>query len=665
MSEFLSPEDILGAGGLVAQRLKHYEVRPQQLEMALAVDRALCERQHLIVEAGTGVGKSFAYLVPAILAVARPKERGGMRRIVISTHTISLQEQLLTKDIPFLNAVVPYEFSTVLVKGRTNYVSLRRLRLAAERAHSLFGDEQEWKQIADLVTWSRSTTDGSLSDLPFKPLPQVWEEVSSTRDNCLGKKCPTYNSCFYFAARRRMYHAQLLVVNHALFFTDLALRDQEAGFLPEYDAVILDEAHSIESVAGEHFGLRLSSGQVAFALFRLFNPHTQRGLCRLKILSHLSAEVQKCLDVSRAFFEAVLDHMGGITMRRVARPLKLDNPLSPALLELGDKVRESVARATNESEEMDIQSAAQRLLDLSVTLSAWLNQQMDGSVYWIEVTQSRRGHPRVELAAVPVVIGPVLREKLFNRVHPVILTSATLSTGRKPSFEFFQSRIGLSQAEKLRLGSPFDYRRQAQLILLQDMPDPSSDAEQYEAMLPVMIRRYVERTDGRAFVLFTSYQALRGVKTALIDWLMSHNLALISQDEYPSRAKMIEDFRKNPRSVLFGTDSFWQGVDVPGDALKNVIITKLPFSVPDHPLLEARLERIRRTGGNPFRDYQLPEAVIKLRQGFGRLIRTKTDTGMVVILDPRIHTKAYGRLFLESLPECEVIYESVGVEAKS
>lgn len=658
MTTHITPQDILGPQGWIAQRLPNYETRPQQWEMAEAVDEALRRGEHLIVEAGTGTGKSFAYLVPAILAVSRPKSEGGLRRIIISTHTINLQEQLITKDIPFLNAVIPYEFSAVLVKGRNNYLSLRRLGLAADRARTLFADEDDWNQIAEIVRWSRSTTDGSLSDLPIRPAPYVWDEVASSKDNCMGKSCKTYSQCFFYAARRRIYNAHILVVNHALFFSDLALRRDEAGFLPDYDAVILDEAHSIDSVAAEHFGLQVGSGQVAYTLIRLYNPSTQRGLCRQKALEHLQTEVIQCLQISREFFEAILDHMGELSELRVREPLAVDNRLSPALEQLAEKLRVAATRIADESERLDATAAANRVDSLAQSLSDWLAQSIPDSVYWIEINRSRRGVPRVQLSAAPVDLGPLLRAELFNVVPSVILTSATLATGRKPSFDFFQSRIGLTRAKTLRLGSPFDYRRQAKLVLVRDVPDPATDAEKYEAVATAMIRRYVQRSGGRAFVLFTSYDALRKATACLSSWLAAENLLLISQLEYPSRAKMLEDFRSNPRSVLFGTDSFWQGVDVPGDALQNVIITKLPFSVPDHPLLEARLEKIRKSGGNPFRDYQLPEAIIKLRQGFGRLIRTKTDTGMVVILDPRIHTKYYGRQFLESLPECEIVYES-------
>jgi len=667
----LTSADILGPEGRIAGRMKQYEKRPEQLAMADAVAAAIAEQRHLVVEAGTGVGKSFAYLVPAILATAeapapRPAAKNGkrveddddaddaagIRRIVISTHTISLQEQLIEKDLPLLRAVMPVEFTAVLVKGRGNYISLRRTKSAMERAGSLFSDESEIRQLRELVTWTKTTTGGSLSDLSFRPLPQVWDEMRSDSSNCMGRKCPTYKQCFYYQARRRVSNAHILIVNHALYFSDLALRRAGASILPNHDIVIFDEAHTIEHVAGDHLGLSVSSGQIEYSLNKLYNDRTNRGL----LVAYKFGDAQQVVMECRFRMEEFFDDLGGWLERhaasngRVREPEIVSNRLSPALDKLAKLVRKHGDRL-KEAEKQDFTSAADRLSALAGEIEAWRKHQVSDSVYWIEQTTTRRGRPKLSLAAAPIDVGPVLREHLFEKVPTVVLTSATLAIGREASFDFFKSRIGLTQAKGLRLGSPFNYKEQAELIMLDGMPDPA-DKDAYDRACVDMIRRYVERSNGHAFVLFTSYESLRKAVEQLTPWMANHDLKIFSQAEGMPRTQMIEGFKNTPRSVLFGTDSFWQGVDVPGEALQNVIITKLPFSVPDQPLLEARLEAIRSRGGNPFMEYQLPEAVLKLKQGFGRLIRTKQDRGMVVILDPRVRTKPYGRIFLESLPEC-------------
>ncbi|MFI4890660.1 MAG: ATP-dependent DNA helicase [Steroidobacterales bacterium] len=619
--------EIFGADGPLARALPNYAYRPEQATMAAALELALTHLEPLIVEAGTGTGKTFAYLVPALLSG---------RSVIISTGTRTLQDQLFRRDVPLLARALGMPVKFALLKGRANYLCRHRLDLAMQQGELLGGKAAGGRLLARIARWAASTRSGDLAELTDVPEQSpVWPSISSTRENCLGQECPQFAHCHVFEARRNAQAADIVVVNHHLLLADMALKDEGFGdLLPGAEAVILDEAHQIPDIAAQFFGLSWSARQ-AHVLLRDTGAELKAAAVHSPAIAAQIAELQLRLD------SLGRDLSAGNARRDWTA---LADSVVEALADLPGAFGELAARLEALGTGAGTANCARRASGLQGALIELLNIEEGAGVRWVETAPGGW-----TLQFTPFEIAARLRAYVESRPCAWVFTSATLAIG--DDFSHFSSRIGLPDARTLRIDSPFDYRRQALIYLPPNMPQPNDPA--YAAAFIERCAPLLEASGGRAFLLYTSYRALAEGLEALKRRFPDPPFPVLVQGQAP-REVLLTQFRELGNAVLLATASFWEGVDVKGEALSIVAIDKLPFAAPDDPLLAARLEGIRRKGGNPFMDYQLPQAVLALKQGAGRLIRDADDFGVIMIGDPRVRTKAYGRAFLEALPPCPV-----------
>ncbi len=685
---------LLAPGGALWNVHDGYEDRPGQREMLGAVTRRFNDGGAAVVEAGTGTGKSLAYLLPA----ARWALLNG-EKTVVSTNTINLQEQLVGKDLPLVKRLLGEDVSWALVKGRGNYVSIRRAMLAAESQASLFEDDRSG-EMASILEWIRSTEDGSLSDLPFTPADDTWEEVRSDPDICLRARCPHFQACFYQRARRRAASAELLVVNHHLLFTDLAVRRatqnySQAAVLPAYDRLILDEAHNVEDAATSHLGVELTRRGLFRMLSRLDHRGrgiltavqegltaggTEAGSLRERVENRVRPELSRSQAELAGFVEAletlVTPDQGAARLgpsgigEPVERPevrerldavLATFGALERELAELRRRLElaEDIAQGL-EGRLLDLRSVERRLAAAAAGLRLVLDPGEDAAAWvrWLEL-RGRGRRVNLALAAAPIELGSLLRESLFGRVRTAILTSATLTTRR--TFDFLRGRLGLEpealatldepfEVEERVMASPFDYERQVLVAVPTDLPPAEVGGDEFQQATADVVRDLAGHSDGGVFALFTSHAALRRVAELLRAEGVDTSWPLFVHGE-DHRPRLVSRFVDAGRGILLGTSSFWEGVDVPGHPLRGLVIQKLPFKVPTEPITAARMEALERAGASAFHDFMLPHAALRLKQGFGRLIRARTDRGAILILDDRLVAKRYGRYLRDSLPE--------------
>jgi len=617
-------EDIFGEGGLLEKCHPGYEYRGSQLEMARVVEEAFAKKRHAIVEAGTGTGKTLAYLIPAL--------RSG-RRVVISTATKALQEQLFQKDVPFVRQHFAPNLKVALMKGRGNFLCLQKT--AQLEGQPLLKDMEEIDWFSQIRDWSQASETGDRVELGFLPDDSdLWHRLDARRDTCTGRKCPDFERCFITRMQQRAAEADLIIVNHALFFADLALKQDDFGsIIPEYSAVIFDEAHEIEDVASDYFGRKTSGHRFdelardmeqALRVAQIGSPALLRRATRLR-------------EKAKTFFESFPEREGRFDFPPAERAAFRERNADTydALVQALRGLETDLTALPTHPE--DITNIARRSAELRGELAFLIESEEKGFVYWYE----RRGKT-VFLTATPIDVSAILRERLFAQFDTVILTSATLAVGRK--FDFLRQRLGVEMALEKVLDSEFDFQGQAILYIPTGIPDVRDPGFINKAAQEVM--RILEVTRGRAFCLFTSYNQMREIYERVRPRVPFPTLL---QGTAP-RPALLERFRKTPNAVLFATASFWQGVDVPGEQLSCVIIDRLPFAVPSDPVVSARVRAVNEDGRNAFLEYQVPEAVLALKQGFGRLVRSRKDRGVLVLLDDRISRMRYGSVFLESLP---------------
>ena len=627
----ITMEEVFGPSGMLAKCHRGYEFRAAQLEMAEMVDAAFACHQHALIEAGTGTGKTLAYLIPAI--------RSG-RRVVISTATKSLQEQLFQKDIPFLRKHFAPELKVALLKGRNNFACREKVRLMSGQPVLRGMDEVDW--FAQIKDWEKLTETGDRAELNFLPDDaELWNRIDARRETCTGQKCPQFQQCFLTAMRQRAHEADILIVNHHLFFADLALKQDDFGsILPEYGVVIFDEAHEIEDVASDYFGQEISSWQ--------FDELARDSEQMLRVLAVGTAATRRPLvqirECAHTFFEGFAQREGRFPFERQERLgfLERNREAYDGLVAALKRLETEMAALREKPEELV--NLARRAAELRRGLAFLLESDEKAYVYWFE----RRGKG-IFLVATPIDVSEIMREKLFEQFDTIVLTSATLAVGGR--FDYAKQRLGISAAQEKVLPQEFDYPSQALLYIPKSLPDVR-DAN-FAARATAEIAELLKLTRGRAFCLFTSYAQMKDVHERLGGMI---SFPLLLQGTAP-RTALLERFRATPGAVLLATASFWQGVDVPGSQLSCVIVDRLPFAVPTDPIVAARVRALNDDGRNAFGEYQVPKAVLALKQGFGRLIRSRTDRGVLCVLDNRIQRMQYGKIFLESLPEYRLTHD--------